>query len=125
MNATLDQQLGAELDALREARTYKQFLTLESPQGPVVRMQGRGEVISEFPADMHFLAECEPVYETMPGWATSTAGVKDFKELPEKTRAYVDKLSELVGCEIGLVSTGPDRDETILRGGSAIASWFA
>ena len=45
MTATLDQQLGAELDGLREARTYKQFLTLQSPQGPVVEMEGRGEVI--------------------------------------------------------------------------------
>jgi 7-keto-8-aminopelargonate synthetase-like enzyme len=45
VTSTLDQQLGAELDGLREARTYKEFLTLESPQGPVVRMAGRGEVI--------------------------------------------------------------------------------
>ncbi len=45
MNAVLDQQLGAELEALREARTYKQFLTLESPQGAVVRMAGRGDVL--------------------------------------------------------------------------------
>ena len=45
MNVVLDEQLGAELDALREARTYKNFLTLESPQGPVVQMAGRGEVI--------------------------------------------------------------------------------
>ncbi len=45
MNARLNAQLGAELDGLREARTYKRFLTLESPQGPVVRMAGRGEVI--------------------------------------------------------------------------------
>jgi glycine C-acetyltransferase len=45
VNAVLDQQLGAELEALREARTYKQFLTLESPQGAVVRMAGRGDVL--------------------------------------------------------------------------------
>jgi len=45
MNVVLNEQVGAELDALREARTYKRFLTLESPQGPVVRMAGRGEVI--------------------------------------------------------------------------------
>ena len=45
MNVVLNDQVGAELDALREARTYKRFLTLESPQGPVVRMAGRGDVI--------------------------------------------------------------------------------
>jgi adenylosuccinate synthase len=83
------------------------------------------DLLTEFPADMGLLAECEPVYETMPGWASSTAGARDFKDLPDKARAYVQKLSELVGCEIGLVSTGPDRDETILRGESALASWFA
>jgi adenylosuccinate synthase len=44
--------------------------------------------------------------------------------LPENARAYIDRLTELVGTEIGLVSTGPDREQTILRGQSALASWF-
>ena len=44
--------------------------------------------------------------------------------LPENARRYVDRLAELVGAEIGLVSTGPDREQTILRGRSALARWF-
>jgi len=84
-----------------------------------------GELLTEFPADLDVLQGCEPIYETLPGWSTSTAGVRDFAGLPAAARQYVDRLSALVGCEIGIVSTGPDRDETILRPKSAIASWFA
>ena len=60
----------------------------------------------------------------MPGWKAPTAGMRDFDELPEAARGYVERLSELCGCEIGIVSTGPDRDDTIVRSSSAIASWF-
>ena len=74
---------------------------------------------------MGALATGEPVYETMPGWQTSTAGIRGYNELPDKARAYVDRLADLVGCEIGLVSTGPDRNDTIVRTTSALATWFA
>jgi adenylosuccinate synthase len=84
----------------------------------------RDEVFDELPADCHVLAGCEPVYETMPGWVAPTAGVRDFAALPPAAQKYVERLSELVGGEIGMISTGPDRVETILRGKSAIASWF-
>jgi adenylosuccinate synthase len=50
--------------------------------------------------------------------------VRDWAALPEKARCYVDRLSELVGAEIGLVSTGPDREHTVIRGRSALAAWF-
>jgi adenylosuccinate synthase len=82
------------------------------------------EVVTEFPADISGLQSCEPVYEKMPGWRTSTAGVRDFAGLPAEARAYVERLSALVGCEIGIISTGPDREDTILRGQSAVAAWF-
>jgi adenylosuccinate synthase len=84
----------------------------------------KGERIDEFPADMTVLEACEPIYETMPGWSTSTAGVRDFAMLPPEARRYVDRLSELVRAEIGLVSTGADRLDTLTRARSAIASWF-
>jgi adenylosuccinate synthase len=83
-----------------------------------------GETLAEMPSDSSVLAACQPVYETLPGWKTSTAGTRYWAMLPEKARAYVDRLSELVGAEIGLVSTGPDREQTIVRGTSALASWF-
>jgi adenylosuccinate synthase len=83
-----------------------------------------GESLAEMPSDTSVLEACKPVYETLPGWKTSTAGVREWTALPEKARCYVERLSELVGAEIGLVSTGPDREHTITRGRSALASWF-
>jgi len=83
-----------------------------------------GEIIEDFPGDLSVLEACEPVYETMPGWKESSAGVRDYALLPSAARAYLERLSELCGVEIGIVSTGPDRDHTILRGQSALSSWF-
>ena len=84
----------------------------------------RGEVLSELPGDLEVLMECQPVLETMPGWERPTAGVREFKALPDNARRYVDRLSELIGAEIGIVSTGSDRLETIFRPKSATAAWF-
>jgi adenylosuccinate synthase len=76
------------------------------------------------PSDTSVLETCEPVYEMLPGWKSETAGIREWGALPEKARCYVERLSELIGAEIGLVSTGPDREQTITRGRSALASWF-
>jgi adenylosuccinate synthase len=83
-----------------------------------------GETLQELPGDCDVLKECEPVFETLPGWQTRTAGITDYSELPPAARRYVDRLAELTGADIGMISTGPDRDETIMRPRSAIASWF-
>jgi len=83
-----------------------------------------GETLHEFPADGAVLEACEPVYETLPGWNAPTVGMREFKQLPEAARRYVDRLAELSGCPIGIISTGPDRDHTIRRSQSPIASWF-
>ena len=83
-----------------------------------------GDIVSEFPSDLSILEGCEPVYERLPGWQTPTAGIRDFSALPDAARRYVDRIAELVGTEVGIVSTGPPREHTILRSGSAIASWF-
>jgi adenylosuccinate synthase len=83
-----------------------------------------GALLTEMPADMAVLEACEPVYETMPGWSEPTVGVREFKALPAAAQSYVARLSELAGAEIGLVSTGPDREDTIIRAGGIISSWF-
>jgi adenylosuccinate synthase len=83
-----------------------------------------GDVLTEFPADLSVLEACEPVYETLPGWSAPTSGIREFARLPAAAQRYVDRLSSLVGCEIGIISTGPDREETILRARSVLASWF-
>jgi adenylosuccinate synthase len=84
-----------------------------------------GETFDELPSDTEILARCEPIYETMPGWVAPTAGLRDYKELPPAAQRYVERLAELTGAEIGIISTGPDRRETLMRPKSAIASWFA
>ncbi len=83
-----------------------------------------GETLSELPSDTWVLEACQPVYEMLPGWQTPTAGVREWRDLPENARRYVERLAELVGAEIGIVSTGADRDQTIVRAKSALARWF-
>jgi adenylosuccinate synthase len=83
-----------------------------------------GKVIEDFPADLSVLEACEPVYETLPGWREPTGGARDVADLPKAAQGYVLRLSELAGCEIGIVSTGPDRADTMVRAKSAVSSWF-
>jgi adenylosuccinate synthase len=84
-----------------------------------------GETLTEFPADLSVLEACEAVFETLPGWESPTPGIREWGDLPEAARRYVERLSELAGAEIGLVSTSPEREDTVIRGTSALASWFA
>jgi adenylosuccinate synthase len=84
-----------------------------------------GQTLGEFPADLAVLGACEPVYEGLAGWKSSTSGARDWADLPEAARRYIERLSELARVQVGLVSTGPDREQTIIRAGSALASWFA
>ncbi|OGK76097.1 MAG: adenylosuccinate synthase [Candidatus Rokubacteria bacterium GWF2_70_14] len=84
----------------------------------------RGEVFTEFPEEERIWHEAVPVYEELSGWQTSTHGMQDYAELPTKAREYLERLSEIVGVGIALVSTGPVRDDTIIVGGSALPRWF-
>jgi adenylosuccinate synthase len=61
------------------------------------------------------LAECEPVYETLRGWSESTVGVTRFEELPQAAQAYLERMQAICGVPIDLISTGADRDQTIVR----------
>lgn len=74
----------------------------------------RGEIIHDLPMDLCDLAQCEPVYETMPGWNTSTYGITDYQALPEAAKNYLARLGELCGVSIDIISTGPERDQTIV-----------
>jgi adenylosuccinate synthase len=71
--------------------------------------------LTEFPSDVAQLAQCEPVYESMPGWTTPTAGVRDFDRLPAAARNYITRLEEVSGVRAAIVSTGSERDDTIVR----------
>lgn len=83
-----------------------------------------GEAIDYFPAVSKELQSIVPVYETLEGWKTSTVGTTRIEDLPPKARTYVAFLAESVGTEIGLISTGPERDQTIILRDSVMADWF-
>jgi adenylosuccinate synthase len=72
----------------------------------------RGETITEFPASLKQLSECEPVYEELPGWTEDITGVKTLDELPVNARHYVERVSQLVGIPLSVFSVGPDRNQT-------------
>ncbi len=83
-----------------------------------------GARIDTFPAVSHDLRQIRPVYETLAGWKSSTLGITKFDDLPDNARNYVNFLSNSVGVEIGLISTGPERDQTIIIKGSVMDNWF-
>ncbi len=83
-----------------------------------------GKRTDTFPAVSHDLRMIKPVYESLDGWRSETLGVTDFAELPENAQKYVEFLSASVGVEIGLISTGPERDQTIILQDSVMEGWF-
>jgi adenylosuccinate synthase len=74
----------------------------------------RGELIDILPLDADDIALCEPVYESFPGWSESSAGVTNWDALPLNARRYLERVQAFIGVPIDMVSTGPDRDHTIL-----------
>ena len=83
-----------------------------------------GRLCESLPAVSQDLRRVEPVYATLPGWRSSTLGVTELSGLPANARRYVDFLSEQIGVEIGLVSTGPERTQTIIVHDSALGHWL-
>ena len=83
-----------------------------------------GQAIDRFPAAASELKRIEPIYETLPGWKTSTVGVTKIEDLPENARRYVEFLSGSIETEIGLISTGPERDQTIICRNTVMEKWF-
>jgi adenylosuccinate synthase len=75
----------------------------------------RGVTLTEFPSDIAHLSACEPIYESMPGWTTPTAGIRRFDDLPDNARRYVERLEQVSGVRAAIVSTGSDREDTIIR----------
>jgi adenylosuccinate synthase len=74
-----------------------------------------GRTLADFPSDVTQLAACEPVYETMPGWSKPTKGLRRFADLPDAARRYVARLEEVSGVPAAIISTGSERDDTIVR----------
>lgn len=74
-----------------------------------------GKTTDRFIADGCTLGEAVPVYETMAGFSQDITGVRTFDELPEQARAYVERIEAFVGVRVGIISVGPDREQTIIR----------
>ncbi len=83
-----------------------------------------GRLCESLPAVSQDLRRVEPVYATLPGWRSSTLGMTEMNSLPTNARRYVDFLSEQIGVEIGLISTGPERSQTIIIHDSALGGWL-
>ncbi len=74
-----------------------------------------GEEISGLPIVVDRFADCRPVYEELPGWQASTVGVTRYDDLPANARDYLQRIEELAGIPIDIISTGPDREQTIIK----------
>lgn len=83
-----------------------------------------GKVCESLPAVSQDLRRVEPVYATLPGWKSSTLGTTEINSLPTNARRYIEFLSQQIGTEIGLVSTGPERMQTIIVQDSALGRWL-
>lgn len=84
----------------------------------------KGRRLTEMPPDVETLAQVEPEYQTLPGWRKPTPGIRDVKELPTAARDYLTFISDQLQTEIGMISTGPERDATIVPRGTKLASWM-
>jgi adenylosuccinate synthase len=93
-----------KLDVLDGLDTIRICVAYKTPQGEMHLP----------PVGAESFAESEPVYVDMPGWKTSTVGVTEYAALPENARAYLKKIEELMGVPLDLISTGPDRTQTIV-----------
>ena len=82
-----------------------------------------GEEVRDLPADGRLLAAAEPIYETLPGWQSSTVGLVDWHHLPEAAQRYVGYIEQQLGTPVDLISTGPKREETIVLS-QALGDWL-
>jgi adenylosuccinate synthase len=90
-----------------------------------VGYKSNGVEMCEMPATFRALEAVEPVYQMLPGWICSTRGVDQYEKLPDRARAYLEFLEARTGVEVGGVSTGPERNETMIRTGSKMERLLA
>ncbi len=76
--------------------------------------QWKNQRLDTFPSDAFILEECRPVYETLPGWETDLTHCRRLTDLPPAARRYVERLSQLLGLPVSIISVGPDREQTVL-----------
>ena len=74
----------------------------------------KGQTLTEFPTDLRVLAECKPIYETVPGWKADISGIRSEEDLPEAARSYLKRIETLTETPIDIISVGPGREQTIV-----------
>jgi len=79
-----------------------------------VSYEYEGKRITEFPSEMRILENCQPIYETYPGWESSTSEIKKFHDLPDNAKKYIHRIEELTDTGVAIVSVGSGREQTIL-----------
>ena len=84
----------------------------------------KGSRLEQMPAEAEVLAEVTPEYKTVPGWQQQTEHIRDAKDLPKAASDYLKFASDWLGTEIGMISTGPERDATLVPPGTKLASWL-
>jgi adenylosuccinate synthase len=84
----------------------------------------KGTPFTEMPSEAETLEKVTPEYKTLPGWMVPTSSLRDFAALPTAARDYLKFISDTLGVEIGMISTGPERDATFLLPGTKLASWL-
>src|SRR5713226_7929342 len=84
----------------------------------------KGQPMREIPAAVEQFGAVTPDYRTLPGWCSSTYGIQDAGALPQAARDHVKFISDELGVEIGMISTGPERDATIVTPSSKLAAWL-
>ncbi|MDX1632968.1 MAG: adenylosuccinate synthetase, partial [Thermoanaerobaculia bacterium] len=112
------------LNGIRKIALTKLDVLDELAEIPVcVGYRYRGRRYEEIPADLRGLEEAEAVYETVPGWQTDTRGALEYGDLPAEARSYVERVERALEVEVVVVSTGPRREETIVRGERIVGGW--
>ncbi len=105
VNSSVSGLCVTKLDVLDELETIRIAVGYEIDGQPVA---GLPVVVDRF-------AECQPVYEDMPGWQSSTVGITSYGDLPDNARDYLARIEELAGVPVDIISTGPDREQTIIK----------
>ena len=106
----------ARVNGLTEiALTKLDVLTGLDPLRICVAYQRGDERVEHFPGDGAILAECEPIYEEMPGWTEDITGARTIADLPPAARDYVQRIETLCNVPISIISVGPERDQTIIK----------
>jgi len=75
----------------------------------------KGEILNDFPASLKVLGDCQPVYETLPGWRENISDAKQMSDLPENVKRYLNRIEELTETPVHIVSVGAERNQTILK----------